>query len=109
MSKKLALGLALLFCVAVMSACTKKVYTNPIGAGLGNLLNRATQDDIAKKYGPPNSKQTLSSGGEVWAYDYRSTTTAGNQEQNAIATDCVRAIFVFDKDKILRDYRRERC
>ena len=109
MSKKLALGLSLLLCVPVMSGCTKKVHTNPIGAGLGSLLNRATQDDIATKYGPPTSKQPLSNGGEVWAYDYRSTTTAGNDEQTAIATDCVRAIFVFDKDKIVRDYRRERC
>ena len=109
MSKKLVLGLALLFCVAGMSACTKKVHTNPIGAGLGNLLNQATQDDIAKKYGPPTSKQKLSSGGEVWAYDYRSTTSAGNQEQTTIATECHRAIFVFDKDRILRDYGRERC
>jgi hypothetical protein len=109
MSKKLSLTVALLLSVAAMSACTKKVYTNPYGAGLGNLLNQATQDDIAKKYGPPTSKQTLSYGGEVWAFDYRSTTTAGNQEQTTIATECRRTIFVFDKDRILRDYRRERC
>lgn len=106
---KKSLALALLLCLAYMGACTRKVYTNPLGAGLGDLLNRATQDDIAKRYGPPASKQMLSDGGEVWAYDYRSTITTGNNEQPSATTDCFRVIFVLDRDRILRDYRRERC
>lgn len=109
MSRKLLCTLALILSLVSAGGCTKRVYTNPYGAGLGDLLNRATQDDIAKKYGPPASKQTLSDGGEVWAYDYRSTTTTGTQEQPNTAIQCVRVIFVFDKDRILRDYRRERC
>ncbi len=109
MSKRVTFALALILSVAVIGGCTKRVYTDPYGAGLGNLLNRATQDDIVKKYGPPASKQALSVGGEVWAYDYRSTTTTATQEQTNTATQCVRIIFVFDKDGILRDYRRERC
>jgi len=102
-------AIALLLWLVAAGGCTKKVYTNPPGAGLGNLVNQATQDDIAKRYGPPASKQALSDGGEVWVYDYRSTTAAVNQEQTNIATECVRVIFVFDKGRILRDYRRQRC
>ncbi|HSB09661.1 MAG TPA: hypothetical protein VLM38_09265 [Blastocatellia bacterium] len=109
MSKKVTCALALILCVVAIGGCTKKVYTDPYGAGLGDLLNQATQDDIVRKYGPPTSKQTLSVGGEVWAYDYRSTTTSATPEQTSTATQCVRIIFVFDKDRVLRDYRRERC
>ena len=109
MFEKLYFALAFLFCLAAVAGCTKKIYTNPMGAGLGNLLNQAAQDDIAKKYGPPSSKQSLSDGGEVWAYDYRSTTTTLNQEQTPSSTQCLRVIFIFDKHRILRDYRRERC
>ena len=98
------------FLLLVNSACTTKVYTSSPGVGQGNLLNRATQDDIAKRYGPASSKQVLSDGGEVWAYDYRSiTSTSGNQEQATSVSQCYRIIYVFDKEKILRDYKREGC
>jgi outer membrane protein assembly factor BamE (lipoprotein component of BamABCDE complex) len=108
MSRKLALAFSLIFVLASLDACRTKVYT-PIGPDLGNRLNHATQDDIAKDYGPPTSKQKLSDGGEVWAYDYRSSSESGNQKRADKVTECVRVICVFDKDRVLRDYRRERC
>ena len=110
MSTKLSVTMVLVFFLLANIACVKKVYTRIPGVAKGDLLNRATQDDIAKRYGPATSKQALSDGGEVWAYDYRSTTTAsGRQEQATSASQCYRVIYVFDKERILRDYRREGC
>src|SRR5262245_17066944 len=102
MSSKLSFVFALLLCLAVVDGCTKKVYTNPPGAGLGDLLNQASQDEVARRYGPPSSKQSLSDGGEVWAYDYRPTPSTSNQEQTASLLQCLRVIFVFDRNRILR-------
>lgn len=101
--------LGLFIVIACLSGCTTKVYTNPHGAGLGDLLNKATQDDVAKSYGPPTSTQKLSEGGEVWAYDYRNKTTAATTEGVTSATQCVRVIFIFGTDKVLHDYRRDSC
>src|SRR3989442_15997621 len=110
MPRTIPLTLVVVFLLLVNSACTKKVYTSVPGAGQGDLLNRASQDDIAKRFGPASSKQMLSDGGEVWAYDYRSTTTTGGNEGHATSvSQCYRVIYVFDKGKKLRDYRREGC
>jgi hypothetical protein len=108
MSKKLAITFISLFLLVAVDACTRKVYTR-IGPDSGKLLNRATQDDVAKDYGPPTSKERLSDGGGVWAYDYRSSVVSSNQKRDDTVTECVRIILVFDKDRVLRDYRRERC
>lgn len=109
MPRNLSLTFVLVLMILTITACTKKVYTSLPGVGMGDLLNRATQNDIAKRYGPPASKEALSDGGAVWAYDYRSTTTEGDQASISSSIQCYRVIYVFDAGKILRDYRRERC
>jgi hypothetical protein len=110
MSRSITLAVVMIV-LFVNSACMTKVYTNtPREGGQGDVLNHDTQDDIAKKYGPPTSKQALSDGGEVWAYDYPETTTrSGNQKQATSVSPCYRVIYVFDEGKVLRDLRREGC
>lgn len=110
MKKRFTLAVLVALLVLSHLSCTSKVYTKIPGASEGDLLNRASQDDLLKKYGPPTSKSTLTDGGEVWAYDFRSTTTiSGNQDQTTTATQCYRIIYVFDKEKVLRDYKRQPC
>ncbi len=89
------------------SDCATKVYTDP-HAFLQSMINQASQDDVAKRLGPSTTSRTLADGGEVWAYDYRSDPVSRSQDNNS-GSVCRRLILVFDKGKILRDWRREPC
>lgn len=105
--RRLGSVFVVLLIALLFSACTKKVYTDP-HEFLRSMIDQATQDDVAKRLGPPTSR-TLADGSEVWAFDYRSDHVRGSQDNKSGGTVCRRLILVFDKGKTLRDWRREPC
>lgn len=97
----------LLFALS-FSGCTTKVYTDPHDF-LRGMVDQATQDDVAKRLGPPTASRILTDGGEVWAYDERSVHVSGSPNNTSKSSICRRLILVFDKGRVLRDWRREPC
>jgi hypothetical protein len=60
-------------------------------------VNRASQDTVAKQFGPPHRAQKLTTGGTVWAYESRERS------------DCKAYILRFDQTKVLRDWKERKC
>ena len=60
-------------------------------------VNRASQDVVAKQFGPPHRAQELTTGETVWAYESRDRS------------DCTVYILRFDQAKVLRDWKAQQC
>jgi hypothetical protein len=60
-------------------------------------VNRASQDAVAKQFGPPHRAQQLTTGETVWVYDSRGRS------------DCTAYILRFDQTKVLRDWKERKC
>ena len=60
-------------------------------------VNRASQDVVAKQFGPPHRAQELTTGETVWAYESRERS------------DCTAYILRFDQTKVLRDWKERKC
>jgi len=65
---------------------------------LKEVTGRATQDDIALKFGPPTEEDTLGATRTVWVYRY-----------NKGESWCREYILQFDKKRILRDWELQNC
>lgn len=99
-------------------------------------VRKATQADIVKELGPPHiTKETILDGETVWMYRYamnesdlhpfsvsnvfRGATEAGSAAaaligkggpaQSTEKVVCVRYVLTFNKDKVLKDWKREGC
>jgi len=64
-------------------------------------VGRVTQDEVALKMGPPTSAQSVSTGEAIWLYHY----TSADVHQ----TWCHEYVLQFDSQKILRQWKRDRC
>jgi hypothetical protein len=60
-------------------------------------VNRASQDTVAKQFGPPHRAQVLTTGETVWAYESRDRS------------DCTVYILRFDQERLLRDWKERQC
>jgi hypothetical protein len=60
-------------------------------------VNRASQDVVAKQFGPPHRAQELTTGETVWSYESRQRS------------DCTIYILRFDQTKVLRDWKERQC
>ena len=65
---------------------------------LKEVTGRATQDDIALKFGLPTEEDSLGATRTVWVYRY-----------NKGESWCREYILEFDKKKILRDWGLQKC
>lgn len=85
----------LISCIA-MTSCAPTLYEEY----LTQSLHRASQDDIVKQLGPP---QTALLKGEtsVWTYRASGERVYGNQ--------CTTYMLLFDRDKRLEDWLRLNC
>jgi hypothetical protein len=72
-------------------------------------VNQLTMDDVAKTLGPPDSSLTLDDGSVIWKYRYTSSSMSGSQYGVSGSTKCTEYILTFDKEKVLRQTRRQRC
>jgi len=72
---------------------------------LSEVVNSATQDNVAKKLGPPHATHKLDNGETVWQYrHYRSSYVEGTG-----GSRCREYILTFDPQRILRSWTRQRC
>ena len=62
---------------------------------LGNAVDRAGQQDVIARLGPPDSTEHLTDGGTAWIY------VVGPPEE------CAKIILLFDQSHLLRNWRRE--
>jgi hypothetical protein len=76
---------------------------------LEEAANRATQDDVTKKLGPPHSTRELDTGESVWTYQYRGSSVSGSGGYVSGGSHCREYILTFDQNKILREWRRQNC
>ena len=60
-------------------------------------LNQASQDAVARRFGPPHRVHALTDGGTVWSYEYRDRS------------DCTAYILRFDQARVLRDWNERPC
>jgi hypothetical protein len=82
---------------------------------LADEVNKATQDDVAKRLGAPNATQVLGNGETVWTYRYDKEA----KDESAIHIElsislsgkpkCVEYILTFDQQRILRNWTRHGC
>jgi hypothetical protein len=60
-------------------------------------VNQVSQDAVAKRFGPPSLSQELTTGETVWSYESRD------------GSDCKAYILTFDRTKVLRDWKEQKC
>jgi hypothetical protein len=60
-------------------------------------VNHASQDAVAKQFGPPHRAQELTTGETVWSYESRE------------GSDCTTYILRFDQERVLRDWNERNC
>ena len=90
---------------AIHSSCATPWRVNY----LNEANNKATQDDIVVKLGPPDRKQSLSDGKEIWTYRYTGSSVSGDRGDVYGSSWCREYILTFDQSKILRDWVRQSC
>lgn len=73
-------------------------------------VNQLTMDEVAKTLGPPDSTLKLDDGSVIWKYQYRSSSVSTDSRGRVSGdSDCVEYILTFDKEKVLRQTRRQGC
>lgn len=95
---------ACLVTMMLLTACTpwRKAY-------LSQVVNSATQDDVAKRLGPPTAMHKLDTGETVWQYRYYDSSVVGSRGNIVGGTDCIEYILSFDAQRILRSWTRQGC
>jgi hypothetical protein len=83
-------GLALMTLALVSCASQQERY-------LKQNVNQASQDAVAKRFGPPHHTQDLTTGETVWSYESRD------------GSECKAYILTFDRTKVLRDWKEQKC
>lgn len=74
---------------------------------LEKSLDRATQDQVMKRLGPPTSTKDTEGGGSVWTYRYE-TSPEYSYGRQVERLPCLE-ILTFDKQKILRGWTSRDC
>jgi hypothetical protein len=59
-------------------------------------VNQANYDAVAKRLGPPHHSQELTTGETIWSYQYRNG-------------DCEDYVLTFDRAKVLREWKEQKC
>jgi hypothetical protein len=62
-----------------------------------NRVNRATQDAVVRRFGPPHRVHALRNGDMVWSYEFGSGSA------------CAVHILRFDPEHVLRDWHERHC
>lgn len=74
---------------------------------LEKSVDKATQDGVLKRLGPPTSSQEAEGGGSVWTYRYE-TSPEYSYGRQIERSPCLE-ILTFDKQKVLRGWTRRDC
>ena len=88
----------LILLIIFSCASGKEIYLN-------RHLNAASQGDITKELGPPHHERTLQDGTAVWSYQYTKILPV----DGGSISKCREYILFFDKDKVFREWRKQKC
>ena len=88
---------------ATLSACSEFET-----AYFQNKVNQVTQNVVAGRYGMPHKEERLPSGGSVWTYFDRGSST-GTYGGVASPEPCKAYLLTFDQDGVLRDWQQRTC
>ncbi len=107
------------------SADIRKVLGVLVATALGSILvscvptqweylieaaDRATEDDVKARFGPPLLTKSLEEGGSVWTYRYEETSSwRGKRGDMVGGLPCTEYVLNFDGQKILRYWVRQPC
>lgn len=86
----------------VGAACTVFVPKETIY--LHSARDRATQEEVREKMGPPLMTATSKRGEPIWVYDVYFTDTTAQNSWGSPGTWCDEYVLTFDKKGILRSY-----
>jgi uncharacterized lipoprotein len=89
--RRIAQWSALMLMILTLTACASQQERY-----LKQNVNQANQDAVAKRLGPPSHAQELTTGETVWSYESRNG-------------DCKAYILTFDRAKVLRDWKEQKC
>lgn len=71
-------------------------------------VDRVTQEEVAKRYGPPHQRETQAGAREAWTYYVRGSGTSG-YSGTARASYCRAYVLTFDDQGVLREWRDDNC
>ena len=100
----------LALCVVVFVSITGCALLPWRNAYLREGTGRLTSDEVAQQLGPPHNQGKLSSGSEVWSYQYRDSSI--NSDNMGIVhggSSCTEYILIFDQQHILESFKRQGC
>ncbi len=89
----LARGLVLVLILPALVSCASSQRADY----LKGAVNQATQDDVTKRLGPPQSTRELTDDSAVWRY------------RAGLGLACQEYILIFDQGRILREWRKQDC
>lgn len=72
------------------------------------LVNEATSDNVAKRYGPPHKVEQREGHQTVWTYFERGSATS-SYAGTARSSFCRAYVLTFDREGILRDWQQQEC
>jgi hypothetical protein len=98
------LVIAALLCL-VLGACLPSQWEYLIEAA-----DRATQDEVRKRMGPPSLTKDMPDGDSVWAYRYEvRSSLVGRRGDMVGGSPCMEYVLTFDAQEILRHWVRRPC
>ncbi|MBI2880822.1 MAG: hypothetical protein HYY21_04490 [Candidatus Tectomicrobia bacterium] len=72
-------------------------------------VNRATQDDVTKRLGPPHFQRELTGGGTVWTYQQQHVSFFETGTRTTGQSYCLEYVLIFDRERVLREWRTQDC
>jgi hypothetical protein len=76
--------------------------------GFKGRVNEATEEMVAKRYGPPHQIEQREGNQTVWTYFDRGSGTS-SYVGTARSTFCVTYLLTFDREGILRVWQQQEC
>jgi len=73
---------------------------------LEEVTNKATQDEVTRRLGPPHRTTVLENGNLLWQYEHRG---AWQHASGRGGTWCIEYLLTFDRQKILRKWISQDC
>lgn len=89
--------------LVALSACSE-LETGYFRSKVGQV----SQNLVANRYGPPYKVDKLQTGGSVWTYFERGSSTVGYTGR-AGSHKCKAYLLTFDQSGVLRDWKQQDC
>ncbi len=72
---------------------------------LNGALGAATEQDIERELGAPHITQLPTDGTTIWIYEYLEPFYLVNVK----TTTCTRYLLIFDRQRVLKSWHRQKC